>query len=1035
MNEGVTQDWNPSDEMRRVVFGLIAKAKAEGASQEGFQRHFGVQGRAELESILNGDTRPGPQQLDVINQAFITSHLAVDDIVVDLDSEPTPSTWACGSRRASWSLGETATTNAYQPQSVTLAEIAERATTISIGTKEGPAFCPATFKDGIRNNNGSLRIDLMGLDVDDGTPFDEIVSTIKRAGVAAVVYTSASHLTTVSSVKADHVEEWRNANGDDAERYLIEVKRYRPEVAAGARFGEVTAQTKRRRSHGQWVDMEYRRIAIHHAPMPKCRIILPMAKAWAAKAYGGDVKLAHQAWKMAVLAVADRLGLVIDRSCTDAARLFYFSRVPDQAALERSRTAIVDGDLIDALSDIDVDKIKAFEQSEKARTTHAKKARSGLGLGMNGARCPGITVRCPVTGQQLALDAWAARYGSGFQIVEACGRGGTHDADGVVTAWPMRTTRGVMHHCDCPFEHEHSVDTPEGTAVVNASDSASNGFAVICRHDHCQGRDRLDFVARAIELGWLSVEDLGNPDFIHQDTLDRVRTDQEARQRGGGQSEARKQRDGAHAASGEAEVDANSDWPEPVDFLRGKTAPEFPIEYLPPDFAEIVEAYAEDLGTPIAGVAMALLAACAGALPNQCLVRVRTGDDGWLEKPRLWVLLVGNSASGKSPIMRKALEPLDDIDQDRYQRYEQAKKDWEKAYANDKQSAGDKPILNISISKDMTVEKLQDHQSENPDGLIVYRDEMGAWFGMMEKYGGGGKSVGYDRSYYLTAYDGGSTFVSRVGRGHVRVKNTGLDFLGGVVGETLGGMLGGPVQNDGLFQRFIPVHLLDGDTDGAPVPLVIKDRYKRLIGNLQSASPDRIDIDPFAAERRKQLVNDYISARNALAGTEEALASTISKYRSLLIRLAALLMLIENSNQLGVARTVQSRHIAAAGEIIERFIKPNHVRFFMSTIATANKNGMELAARTVLAKRLDKVQVSTLTKNVTFFKKNPDRAVIFAAMDSLQNLGWVRAVGDDIFRPDCWVVNPRVHEVFAELAKEEAEKKKQIHAIIKEGLE
>src|SRR5215213_10055830 len=85
--------------------------------------------------------------------------------------------------------------------------------------------------------------------------------------------------------------------------------------------------------------------------------------------------------------------------------------------------------------------------------------------------------------------------------------------------------------------------------------------------------------------------------------------------------------------------------------------PPFPMDTLPRGQQAYVTYEAANLGADAAGVAMAALTAMSGALDQRFRVKMRKFGD-WYAPPRLWTMLVGESATKKSPIMQGALRPL-----------------------------------------------------------------------------------------------------------------------------------------------------------------------------------------------------------------------------------------------------------------------------------------------------------------------------------------------------------------------------------------
>jgi hypothetical protein len=51
--------------------------------------------------------------------------------------------------------------------------------------------------------------------------------------------------------------------------------------------------------------------------------------------------------------------------------------------------------------------------------------------------------------------------------------------------------------------------------------------------------------------------------------------------------------------------------------------------------------------------------------------------------------------------------------------------------------------------EDATPEKLQMIMEHSVEGLLMVRDELGGWFGGMDKYSGGGGAGSYDRGFWL----------------------------------------------------------------------------------------------------------------------------------------------------------------------------------------------------------------------------------------------------------------------------------------------
>ena len=69
---------------------------------------------------------------------------------------------------------------------------------------------------------------------------------------------------------------------------------------------------------------------------------------------------------------------------------------------------------------------------------------------------------------------------------------------------------------ECPFDefHTNSGDTSDKASfVMNAGVTDTRGFVWKCHHASCQGRDRLDFLGKAIAEGWFEARLLDMPEY------------------------------------------------------------------------------------------------------------------------------------------------------------------------------------------------------------------------------------------------------------------------------------------------------------------------------------------------------------------------------------------------------------------------------------------------------------------------------------------------------------------------------------------
>lgn len=260
-----------------------------------------------------------------------------------------------------------------------------------------------------------------------------------------------------------------------------------------------------------------------------------------------------------------------------------------------------------------------------------------------------------------------------------------------------------------------------------------------------------------------------------------------------------------------------------------KAVATFPTGALPPEIERFIVDAADRISCPLDFLAVASVTALSALIGRKRMIRGKMFDD-WTIVPNLWGMLIGPPSAMKSPALRVALAPLDDLEIQLANSYNEAVRahglelrlrkmqsaDLERS-AKSALKAGDinaaKELLSAEfieeqapsrprlIVNDATVEKLQELLSTNPNGLLLVRDELGGLIATLES-----EEFAEHRSFLLVAHGGRSRFVvDRIGRGTIVLPSVCVSWLGGVqparVARLVKGAVGG-LSDDGLLQRF-----------------------------------------------------------------------------------------------------------------------------------------------------------------------------------------------------------------------------------------
>lgn len=199
--------------------------------------------------------------------------------------------------------------------------------------------------------------------------------------------------------------------------------------------------------------------------------------------------------------------------------------------------------------------------------------------------------------------------------------------------------------------------------------------------------------------------------------------------------------------------------------------------------------------------------------------------------------------------------------------------------------------------------------AENPNGLLVFRDELVGLWRTLDK-------AGYEnaRSFYLEAWDGLGIYIyDRVGRGHLFIPSTTLSLFGGLTPGNLGSYLqaaeDGGTGDDGFVQRHqlgVWPDLPPGWTcvDRAPDAAARQQAYD-LFATLAVLDPELLKADiegdafddqakipylRFTEAARKKFVVWRTKLEAQVRGMEDnpAFAAHLGKYRSLIPSIALL---------------------------------------------------------------------------------------------------------------------------------------------------
>lgn len=373
------------------------------------------------------------------------------------------------------SLGARREFSNWKPKSIPLGGFIAMLCQHKEGKKDGAAFVPGDIVPGRRLKTAVKSLYAIGLDIDSGLPTNVLDRKIKALGVTAIRYTTHSHFAIRTTFPRDTVLRETKASEITEEvihRFLRDEKEWDEHIIETAVYAGTEHEEKGIA------------LVIEHKAMDRNRVVLPMNPddPFDIAKEGATQRDAMARWAKVPTSLARMLGVPLDRSCLDPSRLFFFPRHDKGRPFD---IALFGGPLFDWRS-LTLD--DAFEEEMKR---------------LNGESKSG-----PNTAAGKKLGRWAMNKAVGFQI-----------ADAIQEYCPERIrfekAQGQLE-VECPFDDLHSnAGDPDdrGFFCVNAGDGDGEVFHASCRHDGCQGKRNIDFLAKMIEDDWLPESVLQDPAF------------------------------------------------------------------------------------------------------------------------------------------------------------------------------------------------------------------------------------------------------------------------------------------------------------------------------------------------------------------------------------------------------------------------------------------------------------------------------------------------------------------------------------------
>lgn len=462
----------------------------------------------------------------------------------------------------------------------------------------------------------------------------------------------------------------------------------------------------------------------------------------------------------------------------------------------------------------------------------------------------------------------------------------------------------------------------------------------------------------------------------------------------------------------------------PRDFISSAIAPPLDISELPPPIGSFAAGYSAAHGFDRSGVALAAIAAAAAMLDDGFVLEAKPG---WHVSARIWAVLVGRSATGKSPTIKAATSAVK-------AKHSEVVAAFRASYEPDPDQPLARPPEPALYTSDSTIEALSEKLKDNERGMLMITEEFASWIGPIDS--GSRGDAAKNRGAWLQLYDGGPYQVDRIIRGSFEVPNWGASLLTATTPTALAQHMKN-LPEDGLIQRFIPVILAprDFEADGDASPALNAWR-QALTWVFDNVRPATVRFSPEARQLFRAIEVEMGRAASAMDGVSPALASHLGKHSEMVARLALIFHAFSAPGSL----TLSAETLQKSADLI-RQIRRHSVALFNDILGRSPTTDVARAlARSLAAANPAERSIGRnwMTQHCRDFARTTDDRTRRAAVQLLEDLDWLKDAGKKPYGgwPSSWEVNQNIYRLYAregEMHRAQREAVQAVFADMREG--
>ena len=238
---------------------------------------------------------------------------------------------------------------------------------------------------------------------------------------------------------------------------------------------------------------------------------------------------------------------------------------------------------------------------------------------------------------------------------------------------------------------------------------------------------------------------------------------------------------------------------ENKDFLSGNDQSGLlPIDYLCEDVQSLIRTMARVFQCSQDFITASVFAATMGAVGN----RLQIYDGKYTNHLCLWLAMVAQSGENKTTPAKLIMQPLEEEQCKNFRKFRAELKEWNKKQKGKKDEASqtDKPTFTQYLIEDTTPEARYAALAANPNGLLLFADELDSHFAAASRYSAS-SAVQYAEELQL--YMGNAVTINRKTEEPLMLENPFFAMFGGIQPDILHTTFGSvSLMSNGYNQRW-----------------------------------------------------------------------------------------------------------------------------------------------------------------------------------------------------------------------------------------